>query len=308
VRRRSPPGLSAEPLAVTIDLWFTLIAFSRSGPRRYERARRAAWVEPLVALGLPPRTAERSVRAMEEWASERESTGRSVSLADQADELERLMRVRPNPDRVGHSIAFALASADLQWKPGIHHSLGRLRRRGLKLAVVSNILFEPPESARGLLRRLGPPGFFDAIVLSADGPDAKPAPGMLQRAARALGVPTSRILHVGDSPADLLAASRAGVAFVRYTGRPHTPTPPLPVPAPRVRYPSFRAWDVLADEFDRIWRSASGARDRAVRRGRSARGPPRRRPTGRSSAPRNPRPTAPRSPRRGTRARRPRRG
>ncbi|MCI4328718.1 MAG: HAD-IA family hydrolase, partial [Thermoplasmata archaeon] len=240
-RTPSPP----EPLAVTIDLWFTLIAFSRAGPRAYERARRTAWVEPLVAGGLPVRVSERAVRALEEWAGEREETGRSVSLAEQADELERLVRVRPDPHRVGHSIAFALASANLQWQPGIHRALGRLRRRGLKVGVVSNILYEPPESARGLLRRLGPSGFFDAIVLSADGPDAKPAPGMLRRAASELGVAPSRILHIGDSTADLLAAARAGVAFVRYTGRPRSPALPHPLPHPRVRYPTLRRWSDL---------------------------------------------------------------
>jgi HAD superfamily hydrolase (TIGR01509 family) len=259
-----------EPLAVTIDLWFTLIAFSRAGPKRYERARRNAWVEPLVARGLPHRIADRAVRAMEEWASEREATGRSVTLPEQSDAIERLVALRPNPNRVGHSIAFALASANLHWKPGIHAALARLRRRGLKIAVASNILFEPPEAARGLLRRLGPSGFFDAIVISADGPDAKPAPGMLRRAAQELHVPTSRILHIGDSPADLLAASRAGIAFVRFTGRPRSPAPPLDVPMPRIRYPSFDRWSELADDFDRIWDSAAGARDRALRRARTA--------------------------------------
>ncbi|MCI4324963.1 MAG: HAD-IA family hydrolase [Thermoplasmata archaeon] len=303
MRAVAPSQTRTEPLAVTIDLWFTLIAFSRAGPKRYERARRSAWVEPLVELGLPPHVAERSVRAMEEWANEREGTGHSVSLAEQADELDRMMHIRPNPHRVGHSIAFALASANLTWKSGIHRTLGRLRRRGLKLAVVSNILFEPPETARGLLRRLGPAGFFDAIVLSADGPDAKPSPGMLRRAARELHVPTARILHVGDSPADLLAAARAGVAFVRYTGRPHSPAPPLPLPSPRVRYPSIRQWGELADDFDRIWRTASAARERALTRGRSGRAPRRPRPRGRASAPRSRRPSAPRSPPRRIRGR-----
>jgi HAD superfamily hydrolase (TIGR01509 family) len=292
-RPRGTPG----PLAVTIDLWYTLIAFSRAGPKRYQRARRNAWAEALVAGGLPHRPAERAVRAMEAWATDREATGRSVLLAEQADELERLVRIRPNPNRVGHSIAFALASADLRWKPGIQAALRRLRQRGLQLAVVSNILYEPPEAARGLLRRLGPAGFFDAIVLSADGPDAKPSPGMLRRAARQLRVPTSRILHIGDSPADLLAADRANVAFVRFTGRPHSPAPPLNLPLPRVRYPSFDHWSELADDFDQIWRSASAARDRSLRRGRTGRATPRRRRRARASARRRPGPSAPRSPR-----------
>jgi HAD superfamily hydrolase (TIGR01509 family) len=295
------------PLAVTIDLWYTLLAFSRAGPRAYERNRRAAWVEPLVAGGLPLRAAEHAVRAMEEWASRREGTGRSVSLTAQANELARLTRVRPDPGRVGHSIAFAIASANLRWHAGIHAALRTLRRRGVKVGIVSNILYEPPEAARGLLRRLGGPRFFDAIVLSADGEDAKPSPAMLRRAARALGVPASHLLHIGDSPADLHAAHRAGVAFARFTGRPH-----LPVAARRgrfssVRYPAFDKWSELPERFDDIWQAAARARDSAVRRARSGRAQRRRRAGPRARAPSTPRATRRRARPTGTRrARRPR--
>jgi HAD superfamily hydrolase (TIGR01509 family) len=296
-RRPAPrPG----PRAVTIDLWFTLIAFSRSGPRSYERARRAAWVEPLVAGGLPVRTAETAVRAMEEWASLRETTGVSVSLAAQAAELFRLTHVRPDPGRVGHSITFALASADLRWQSGIHTTLRRLRRRGLKVGIVSNILYEPPEAAHGLLRRLGGPGFFDAIVLSADGPDAKPSPAILRRAARALGVSPGELLHIGDSPADLLAAHRAGVAFVRFTGRPYSPPPARPVRFPHVRYPAVGSWAELANRFESVWVAASAARDRAIRRAHTARARPRPRAGPPGPAPGTPVSSAPRARPRGT--------
>ncbi|MCI4362457.1 MAG: HAD-IA family hydrolase, partial [Thermoplasmata archaeon] len=266
---------------MTIDLWHTLIAFSRAGPRKYERARRAAWVDPLVAHGLPRRAAETDVRAMEEWASRREASGHSVSLAEQADEIERLVGVRPAPDRVGHAIAFAIASASLRWSPGLRPALVRLRRRGLRLGVVSNILYEPPEAAHALLRRLGERRVFDAVVISSDGPDAKPSPGPIRRAADRLGVHPSELLHIGDGPADLVAAHRAGVAFVRFTGRPRLKlTEPL-APIPKVRYPSVGSWTELADDFDRLWFRASAARDRSLRRGRSGRGRPPRRATGR---------------------------
>jgi HAD superfamily hydrolase (TIGR01509 family) len=307
MRSTRPGAVPEPPLAVTIDLWYTLLAFSRAGPRVYERNRRAAWVEPLVAGGLPLRAAEDAVRAMEEWASRRETTGRSVSLVAQAAEIRRLTRVRPDPGRVGHSIAFALASANLRWQVGIHRTLRTLRRQGLKVGIVSNILYEPPEAARGLLRRLGGPGFFDAIVLSADGPDAKPSPAMIRRASRALGVPPNRLLHIGDSPADLLAAHRAGVAFVRFTGRPHLPVAARRIRFPPVRYPVVRTWKELADRFDEIWLAAAAARDRALRRAHSARAGPRRRAGPRATARSTRRATSPRGRRSRTpRARRPR--
>lgn len=271
----SAPGSEPGPRAVTIDLWHTLIAFSRAGPREYELDRRSAWVEPLVDHGLPQRTAERAVRAMEEWAVRRESLGRSVSLAQQARELGRLTGLRPAPDRVGHRIAFALASADLRWSPGLHPALASLRRRGLKLGIVSNILYEPPEVAHDLLRRLElERTVFDAVVISSDGPDAKPAPGILRRAARELQVLPTELLHIGDSSADMIAAHQAGVAFVRFTGRPRSPVIGPACPLPRVRYPSVRSWPELAADFDRLWNKAAAARDRVARLRRSARARP----------------------------------
>ena len=301
MRRRPPPSPSVAPRAVTIDLWFTLIAFSRAGPKRYERARRAAWVRPLIAGGLPSRAAELAVRAMEEWASAREAGGRSVSLAEQADELDRLVGVRPAPDRVGHAIAFALASANLRWSPGLRPALARLRRRGIRLGVVSNILYEPPEVAHALLRRLGERKVFDAVVISSDGPDAKPSPRPIEQAARALGVSAPELLHIGDSPADLLAAYRAGVAFVRYTGRPRVPATPVRTRIPTVRYPSVGSWVRFAREFDRLWGEAAAARDQYLRRGRSGRASPRprgerRAPGGPSSGPTGPRARPSRTP------------
>jgi HAD superfamily hydrolase (TIGR01549 family) len=291
-----PQRRTSPPLAVTIDLWYTLIAFSRAGPTKYERARRAAWVDPLVARSVPRRTAEKAVRAMEAWASEREATGRSVSLAEQADEMARLTGVRPEPDRVGHAIAFALASANLRWSPGLRPALQRLRRRGLRLGVVSNILYEPPEAAHALLRRLGEGKLFDAVVLSSDGVDAKPAPRILGRAAGALGVAPSDLLHVGDSTADLLAARRAGVAFVRFTGRPNLRGAWRPAPTPNSRYPSVRTWSALASDLDEIWKAAAAARDRSVRPGRTEPGRRRPRVGARASASSSGPPTAPRGP------------
>jgi len=271
VRDGGPPA----PRAVTIDLWYTLIAFSRSGPRAYERDRRSAWVEPLVDRGLPQRTAERAVRAMEEWAFRRENAGRSVSLAEQARELGRLTGIRPPSDRVGHRIAFALASADLRWSPGLHPALASLRRRGLRLGIVSNILYEPPEAAHDLLRRLTSDlSRFDAVVVSSDGYDAKPAPGILRRAARELEVGTNELLHIGDSDQDMIAAHQAGIAFLRFTGRPRSPAVGPACPFPRVRYPSVRSWPLLAAHFDRLWAQAAAARDRVARLRRIARASP----------------------------------
>lgn len=75
------------------------------------------------------------------------------------------------------------------------------------LAVVTN---KPTPLARAVLDAAGLLAHFssvhgaDALVLR------KPAPALLQQAARALGVAAHELLMVGDSAADLLAASAAG--------------------------------------------------------------------------------------------------
>jgi phosphoglycolate phosphatase len=90
--------------------------------------------------------------------------------------------------------------------PGIADLLARLYGR-LPLVVISN---KPSRLGRGVLEAAGILDRFDA-VLGADTPDQrKPAPAMLLAAAHRLDIPRSGLLMIGDGPADLGAARRAG--------------------------------------------------------------------------------------------------
>jgi histidinol-phosphate phosphatase family protein len=115
--------------------------------------------------------------------------------------------------------------------PGAREALGRLRDRGLLLAVVTN----QSGIAKGLITpdelnavnakvdaMLGP---FDSwqICVHDDGDGCrcrKPAPGMVEAAADALGVDPSRCVMIGDTGGDVEAAlsARADVVLVP-TGR-----------------------------------------------------------------------------------------
>ena len=128
-------------------------------------------------------------------------------------------------------------------------ALDRLRRRGVAVGVVSN----QSGIGRGLLTRgevdavnarvdalLGPFGAW-AVCPHAedDGCDCrKPAPGLVHRAAGALGVPAAECVVVGDIGADLGAAAAAGARGVL-----------VPTPATRreeVEAASLVAPDLLA--------------------------------------------------------------
>lgn len=105
--------------------------------------------------------------------------------------------------------------------PGAHHALDRLRRNGLLLAIVSNqsgvakglITTRQLESVNAQVdSALGP---FDSWHLCVhDAHDEcrcrKPAPGMVEDAAAALGVHPSRCVMIGDTGADVEAALAAG--------------------------------------------------------------------------------------------------
>jgi D-glycero-D-manno-heptose 1,7-bisphosphate phosphatase len=130
--------------------------------------------------------------------------------------------------------------------PGAAAALARLRAEGVPTAVVSN----QSGIARGLLTReqvdavnarveelLGPLG---PVFVCEHGPEdgcacRKPAPGLVLRAAAALGVPAERCAVVGDIGADVGAALAAGAR-------------PVLVPTPITRQDEVRAApEVVAD-------------------------------------------------------------
>jgi len=89
--------------------------------------------------------------------------------------------------------------------------LAELRRRGLKLAAVSNWDSRLPT----LLEGLDLAASFDAVLVSALEGIEKPSPEIFRRAAERLGVNEDECLHVGDSPLDdYRGAESAGMRAV----------------------------------------------------------------------------------------------
>lgn len=109
--------------------------------------------------------------------------------------------------------------------PGASDALGRLRRAGVHVGVVTNQSgvargLVSPESLAAVHERieqlLGP---FDTWQVCCHGPDdrcgcRKPAPGLVLRAAAALGVAPHECAVVGDIGADVAAATAAGARAV----------------------------------------------------------------------------------------------
>ena len=124
-----------------------------------------------------------------------------------------------------HDVPYNGDPALVEPVPGARAALDRLRAAGVAVGVITN----QSGVARGLLTKaqvddvnrrveelLGP---FDVWVVCPHGPDdgcgcRKPAPGLVQEAARRLGVDTRHCAVVGDIGADVEAARAAGARGV----------------------------------------------------------------------------------------------
>lgn len=216
--RLSEADLPRRFAALTTDVWYTLFYLLPRDQRALEARRTQTWSRPLTDGGLPPRRARACVARMQRWAASGEDAGHTPTIAQQARHLARSTGVPVDPEEVGPRLDAVTLSARVRVARGATAALERLRQRGVRLGIVSNVLHETGHGARSLLEKLGVAGYFDAVVLSAEHPWSKPRPEPFRLALRTLGVRASEAAHVGDLTYDIVGARRAGLAPILYTG------------------------------------------------------------------------------------------
>ncbi len=91
---------------------------------------------------------------------------------------------------------------------GVFDGLDRLRALGVKLACVTN---KPGAFTAPLLAAMDMARYFDVVLPGDALPTRKPDPAPMLEASRRLGVPPERVLAIGDSINDALAARAAGM-------------------------------------------------------------------------------------------------
>jgi putative hydrolase of the HAD superfamily len=136
------------------------------------------------------------------------------------------------PARVRDTLALdeleAAMIAALRFRPypEVPAALEDLRRRGLRLVVVSNW----DVSLHDTLEREGLGRVVHGVVSSAELGAAKPAPAAFTHALTVAGVPADEAVHVGDRPEeDVEGARAAGIApvLVVRDGEPPALQPPV---------------------------------------------------------------------------------
>jgi N-acetyl-D-muramate 6-phosphate phosphatase len=99
---------------------------------------------------------------------------------------------------------------------GVDTALGRLESAGIAWGVVTN---KPGWLTEPLLEELGLRGRAGVVVSGDTLAERKPHPAPLLHAAKALAVPPSECIYIGDAERDVLAARAAGMeVFVAMFG------------------------------------------------------------------------------------------
>ena len=205
---------SAQPLThdlVSFDLDGTLVdtageiaeAVNRCLAGHGLRRRPEAEIVGLIGNGAHALMHQLLARMREEMRQEMQQHARQEN-PPLADLLQAQVLM---PDFEAH---YAItAGTTSQPYPGASAALQHLRARGVKLACVTN---KELRHAQRVLQAHGLTALFDMVIGGDSLPEKKPHASVLQHVASTLGVPISRVAHVGDSATDVAAARNAGAA------------------------------------------------------------------------------------------------
>ena len=155
------------------------------------------WQEACQALGYPmTRQQALTMRALNSKAGEanlRKFFGPQVDYQQVRGTRIRLMDAY-------------IAEHGVESKPGIRELLTYLREQGIPAALASS---SPVERIESYLKPLGLYGEFQVICSGYEVPHGKPEPDIFLHAADRLGLSPEDCMVLEDSPAGILAASRA---------------------------------------------------------------------------------------------------
>jgi HAD superfamily hydrolase (TIGR01549 family) len=95
--------------------------------------------------------------------------------------------------------------------PRAHELVEMLRRRGLELGIATSA---QPDELRELLRIVDCEFLAERAASARDVKSSKPDPDVVEAALGQIGLPASDVVLVGDTPYDVEASLRAGLAAV----------------------------------------------------------------------------------------------
>lgn len=219
--------------AVTLDCWGTLLLDSPAADEGYRRHRLAGIEAVLTAAGagVRPRDLERAYAAACErvarvWQGHRDVPVRHHVTAI-LDALDPALRGRLGDGTVDELVD-AYGRPTVRVPPaaddGARVALDELARRGIALAVVSNVMRSSGAVLRAVLGRHGLLAPFEVLTFSDECGIRKPDPEIFRLTLERIGVRPEHAIHVGDDPVlDIEGAHDAGMRAIQVrAGAPAT--------------------------------------------------------------------------------------
>jgi len=212
--------------AVAFDLWETLIPDTPELSRQQERLRIDRMEEILRARGFAAAAEhiERAYRSL--WHRCQElywSTDVDIPCRKQIEHfLEEMgLDAAAFDEETLSRLEHVYANAALEILPaaiaGASSTLRELKRRGLKIGLISNTGRTPGYVLREILDRLGLASSIDAMVFSNEHGECKPRTSIFDNLRRALGLPHDEIVFIGDNLyADVFGAQRCGMRAIHF--------------------------------------------------------------------------------------------
>jgi putative hydrolase of the HAD superfamily len=130
----------------------------------------------------------------------------------------------PGGDVEARALEAFYRATETYWQlmPGAHALLDTLRKKGLRLAIVSNAADQ--ENVERLIDRASLRPWFDPIIVSAAVGVRKPHPRIFGQVLQAWNIPPAELVMVGDTLGeDILGAQRVHLHQVWLTAEADTP-------------------------------------------------------------------------------------
>lgn len=216
--------------AICFDLWDTLIADppgrgpTRAADRvwRLERALRAGgWPASTGAITDAIQAALDSLTAIHNQNHDADAAERVALFYRHLDPTLHPAEDLPAPTQraIADAILAGVERVQPNLLPGAPELLAELRRRGLRLALVSNAGLSPGVVLRRTLRRFGIDRHFAAQLYSDETGAWKPHTRMFAQALTALDATPEETAFVGDTPeTDILGAQAFGLRLTALVG------------------------------------------------------------------------------------------
>lgn len=232
-------ALAARPDALLLDFGGVVFETEKLPEGRYRAAalvrERLARAGHLLETESVLASIEAGLDALKHWKHAMSRTIEPVELTHLALWEDFLLADQPEAVRAvaagdGRELMAAINPllSDHRVRPGAAELLRLARDLGVRVGIVSNA--HSGLSHRNLMRRFGLEPLVDVQLYSDEVGFRKPHPGMIRRAAAALGTVPERCWYVGDTQdRDVQAGRRAGTGAVILTRSKHTDRPPFPV-------------------------------------------------------------------------------